>query len=94
MVLAIDQTRSLGKAHYHSMLDSIKKFASMYNVGKDKTHIAIVSFAGKAKVLSHLNSPTATNAGKLMAFLDEMKKSRREVTFSSDVFVVVAVVVA
>ena len=76
MILAIDQTKSLGKAHYSSMLDSIKDFVSMYSVGKDKTHIAIVSFAGRAKVRAHLNSPDASNAENLQSLLNRMKKDK------------------
>lgn len=76
MVLAIDQTKSLGNAHYSSMLDSIKDFVSMYSVGKDKTHVAIVSFAGRAKVRAHLNSADASNADKLQSLLNRMKKDR------------------
>jgi len=76
VAIVIDKTKSLGIPHYHSMLDSIKNFTSMFNVGKEKTHIAVVSFAGNAKVRASLKSRKAHSKDRLKNLLDTMKKDK------------------
>ena len=55
------------------MLNSIKNFIGMFSVGKKKTHIAVVSFAGKAKARNLLKGRVASKKKRLRKLLDKMK---------------------
>lgn len=55
------------------MLDSIKDLISQYDVGEDKTHFSIVTYAGDAEVRVSLNDPKYHNKEELLKLLDKMK---------------------
>ena len=48
----------------------------MFNIGEDTTHMAVVSFAGNAKVKAKLDSPAAHSKEGMMKLLDRMKKEK------------------
>jgi len=74
IAIVIDQTKSVGKGNYDKMLDSIKSLIDKYDVGEDKTHFSIVTFAGNAEVRVSLDDPQYHSNEALKDLLDEMKE--------------------
>ena len=69
----IDKTKSLRASNYAAMLESVRTLISKYDVGPDKTHIAIVTFAGKATVRASLDEEKFQNQKGLNDLIDDMK---------------------
>ena len=57
------------------MLDSIKSLIDKYDVGEDKTHFSIVTYAKKAEVRVSLDDPKYHSNEALKELLDDMKKN-------------------
>ena len=57
------------------MLDSVKSLIDKYDVGEDKTHFSIVTYAENAKVRVSLDDPKYHSKEALRKLLDEMKKT-------------------
>ena len=74
IAIVIDQTRSVGESNYDKMLDSVKSLIDKYDVGEDKTHFSIVTYARKAKVRVSLDDPKYHSKKALKNLLDEMKE--------------------
>ena len=74
ITIVIDQTKSVGKQNYDKMLDSIKSLIDKYDVGEDKTHFSIVTYAKNAKVRVSLDDPKYYSNAALNSLLDVMKK--------------------
>ena len=70
--IVIDRTKSVGGKNYDSMLESVKKLISQYDVGEDKTHFSIVTYAGDAEVRVSLDDPKYHSEEALHQLLDEM----------------------
>ena len=75
IAIVIDQTKSVGMNNYDKMLDSIKSLIDKYDVGKDKTHFSIVTYAKNAKVRVSLDDPMYYSNEALKDLLDDMKKN-------------------
>lgn len=71
--IVIDRTKSVGANNYDKMLDSVKDLISSYEVGKDKTHFSIVTFADQAEVRVSLGDSKYYSKAALYKRLDEMK---------------------
>ena len=56
------------------MLDTIKSLIEEYDVGEDKTHISIVTYAGDAEIRASLDDPKYYSKEALKELLDEMKE--------------------
>ena len=56
------------------MLDSIKSLIDKYDVGEDKTHFSIVTYAKNAKVRVSLDDPKYHSKEALKELLDDMKE--------------------
>ena len=54
------------------MLDAIKSLTDKYDVGEDKTHFSIVTYAANANVRVSLDDPKYHSNGALEKLLDEM----------------------
>ena len=74
IAIVIDQTKSVGMRNYDKMLDSIKSLIEKYDVGEDRTHFSIVTYARNAKVRVSLDDPKYHSRKALTKLLDEMKK--------------------
>ena len=74
IAIVIDQTKSVGKGNYDMMLDSIKSLIDTYDVGEDKTHFSIVTYAKDAEVRVSLDDPKYHSNEALEDLLDEMKE--------------------
>ena len=72
--IVIDQTKSVGADNYDAMLDSVMALISQYDVGEDKTHFSIVTYAKDAKVRVSFNDPKYQSKAALRALIEEMKK--------------------
>ena len=70
--IVIDRTASVGASNYDTMLESVRTLVSKYDVGPDKTHISIVTFAGDAKVRASLDDPKFQNKKGLNDLIDDM----------------------
>ena len=70
--IVIDRTKSVGGKNYDLMLESVKKLISQYDVGEDKTHFSIVTYAGDAEVRVSLDDPKYHSEEALQQLLDEM----------------------
>ena len=75
IAIVIDQTKSVGERNYDKMLDSIKSLIDKYDVGEDKTHFSIVTYAKNAKVRVSLDDPKYHSNEALNKKLDEMKEN-------------------
>ena len=71
--ITIDQTKSVGKRNYVTMLESIKDLIDSYNVGPENDHISIVTFHGKAFVRSRLDDAQYHSVDALKALIQEMQ---------------------
>lgn len=71
--IVIDRTKSVGADNYDSMLDSVSNLISKYDVGEDKTHFSIVTYAGDANVRVSLDDPKYHSQEALQQLLQEMK---------------------
>ena len=56
------------------MLDSIQSLIKVYDVGEDKTHFSIVTYAGDAEIRVSLDDPKYHSNEALEDLLDEMKE--------------------
>ena len=65
----------MGEENYDKMLDSIKSLIDKYDVGEDKTHFSIVTYAKKAEVRVSLDDPKYHSSEALKELLDDMKKN-------------------
>ena len=72
--IVIDQTKSVGADNYDAMLDSVMALISQYDVGEDKTHFSIVTYAKDAQVRVSFDDPKYQNKAALRALIEEMKK--------------------
>ena len=62
----VDSSGSIGSGNWEKMLEVIKEMVKAFNVGTDKTHIAVVAFSTKAKVefkFDALTGPSVTVEG-------------------------------
>ena len=59
--------------NYDKMLDSIKSLIYKYDVGKDKTHFSIVTYAKRATVRVSFNDSKYHSKEALKDLLDDMK---------------------
>jgi len=75
IAIVIDQTKSVGEENYDKMLDSIKSLIDKYDVGKDKTHFSIVTYAKKASIRVSLDDPKYHSKEALKVLLDGMKEN-------------------
>ena len=73
VAIVIDQTKSVGEENYDKMLDAVKSLIDKYDVGEDKTHFSIVTYAKNAKVRVSLDNPAYHSNEKLKELLDLMK---------------------
>ena len=65
----------MGEENYDKMLDSIKSLIDKYDVGEDKTHFSIVTYAKKAEVRVSLDDPKYHSNEALKDLIDDMKKN-------------------
>nr|XP_058952512.1 coadhesin-like [Pocillopora verrucosa]XP_058952513.1 coadhesin-like [Pocillopora verrucosa]XP_058952514.1 coadhesin-like [Pocillopora verrucosa]XP_058952515.1 coadhesin-like [Pocillopora verrucosa]XP_058952516.1 coadhesin-like [Pocillopora verrucosa] len=72
--IVIDQTKSVGADNYDAMLDSVMALISQYDVGEDKTHFSIVTYAKDAQVRVSFDDPKYQNKAALRALIEEMKE--------------------
>ena len=75
IAIVIDQTKSVGKRNYDTMLDSVKSLIDKYDVGDEKTHFSIVTYSGDAKVRVSLDDKEYHSKEALKKLLDEMKEN-------------------
>ena len=73
VAIVIDETKSVGATNYDKMLDLIKSLIYKYDVGQDKTHFSIITYAGKAKIRVSLDDPKYHSKEALEILLEEMK---------------------
>ena len=62
----VDSSGSIGRGNWVKMLDFIKEMVKAFNVGADKTHIAVVAFSSVAVVefkFDALTGPSVTEEG-------------------------------
>ena len=62
----VDSSGSIGRRNWPKMLDFIKEMVKAFNVGADKTHIAVVAYSTNAKVefkFDALTGPSVTEEG-------------------------------
>ena len=62
----VDSSGSIGERNWVKMLDFMKEMIKAFNVGADKTHIAVVAFSTNAKVefkFDALTGPSVTEEG-------------------------------
>ncbi|XP_066028698.1 coadhesin [Pocillopora verrucosa] len=72
--IVIDQTKSVGADNYDAMLDSVMALISQYDIGEDKTHFSIVTYAKGAKVRVSFDNLKHQNQAALRALIEKMKK--------------------
>ena len=72
--IVIDQTKSVGADNYDAMLDSVMALISQYDVGEDKTHFSIVTYAKDAQVRVSFDDLKYQSKAALRALIEEMKK--------------------
>ena len=65
----------MGEENYDKMLDSIKSLIDKYDVGEDKTHFSIVTYAANANVRVSLDDPKYHSNEALKDLIDDMKKN-------------------
>ena len=75
IAIVIDQTKSVGEENYDKMLDAVKSLIDKYDVGEDKTHFSIVTYAKIAEVRVSLDDPKYYSNEALEELLDEMKEN-------------------
>ena len=75
IAIVIDQTKSVGKGNYETMLDSVKSLIDKYDVGDKKTHFSIVTYDKNAKVRVSLDDKEYHSKEALKKLLDEMKEN-------------------
>ena len=73
IAIVIDQTKSVGKRNYDTMLDSVKSLIDKYDVGDEKTHFSIVTYDKDPKVRVSLDDKEYHSKEALKKLLDEMK---------------------
>ena len=59
----VDSSGSIGRSNWAKMLEFIKEMVKAFNVGADKTHIAVVAYSTDAKVefkFDALTGPSVT----------------------------------
>ena len=71
--IVIDQTKSVGRNNYDTMLESVRKLISKYNVGPDKTRISIVTYHKTGQVRASFDETKYQSQQGLNKLLDEMK---------------------
>ncbi|XP_078375647.1 uncharacterized protein LOC144658999 isoform X2 [Oculina patagonica] len=71
--LVIDRTKSVGGGNYDAMLDSVMNLISKYDVGEDRTHFSIVTYAGDAEVRVSLDNPKYHSQAALKQLIQDMK---------------------
>ena len=62
----VDSSGSIGRSNWAKMLEFIKEMVKAFNVGADKTHIAVVAYSTNAKVefkFDALTGPSVTEEG-------------------------------
>ncbi|XP_044176608.1 collagen alpha-1(XII) chain-like [Acropora millepora] len=62
----VDSSGSIGERNWVKMLNFMKEMIKAFNVGADKTHIAVVAFSTNAKVefkFDNLTGPSVTEEG-------------------------------
>ena len=62
----VDSSGSVGRRNWPKMLDFMKEMVEAFNVGADKTHIAVVAYSTRAKVefkFNTLTGPSVTKEG-------------------------------
>ena len=62
----VDSSGSIGRRNWAKMLEFIKEMVKAFNVGADKTHIAVVAYSTNAKVefkFDALTGPSVTEEG-------------------------------
>ena len=72
--IVIDQTKSVGADNYDAMLDSVMALISQYDIGEEKTHFSIVTYAKGAKVRVSFDNLKHQNKAALRALIEKMKK--------------------
>ena len=72
--IVIDQTKSVGADNYDAMLDSVMALISQYDVGEDKTHFSIVTYAKDAQVRVSFDDLKYQSKAALRALIEEMKE--------------------
>ena len=75
IAIVIDQTKSVGKGNYDTMLDSVKSLIDKYDVGDSETHFSNVTYDKDAKVRVSLNDKEYHSKEALQNLLDEMKEN-------------------
>ncbi|CAH3032618.1 unnamed protein product, partial [Porites lobata] len=73
LCIVLDKTKSVGKANYKKMLESVRTLISKYNVGPTKTRISIVTYDKKAQVRVSFKELDKQNKNALNSLLDSMK---------------------
>ena len=73
LCIVLDKTKSVGKANYKKMLESVRTLISKYNVGPTKTRISIVTYDKKAQVRVSFKELEKQNKHALNSLLDSMK---------------------
>ena len=56
----VDSSGSIGRRNWVKMLDFLKDMVRAFNVGPDKTHIAVIAYSTKAKVELKFNTLTGS----------------------------------
>ena len=62
----VDSSGSIGRSNWPKMLDFMKEMVEAFNVGADKTHIAVVAYSTIARVefkFDALTGPSVTKEG-------------------------------
>ena len=62
----VDSSGSIGRRNWAKMLEFIKEMVKAFNVGADKTHIAVVAYSTNAEVafkFDALTGPSVTEEG-------------------------------
>ncbi|CAH3162635.1 unnamed protein product, partial [Porites evermanni] len=73
LCIVLDKTKSVGKANYKKMLESVRTLISKYNVGPTKTRISVVTYDKKAQVRVSFKELEKQNKDALNSLLDSMK---------------------
>ena len=57
----VDSSGSIGRRNWGKMLDFLNEMVKAFNVGADKTHIAVVAYSSNAKVEIKFNTLTGSS---------------------------------
>ena len=61
VAVIVDSSGSIGRRNWAKMLDFIKEMVKAFNVGSDKTHIAVVAYSTSAQVEFRFDSLTGSS---------------------------------